>query len=1062
MSHILQIYNSIKKDPHYIGYNNIDWYYETIGEIDIWVNHGEEVEPPFKHYFFNSSSFSSLNSLIRSIPIGTLVAIRLRLNPNQIIDSVRDACLSIGSSEVLEYMNKSMTNLNIIGYKGSPVGTAMEKSSEDISVEVLPRINDLPRKLEIEAATGEVLINGIPVEYEYNYGLNVFLLTSNFDILNIRSFDTINDKTANEEFVLFIESQLDIPTLLILIVARTTVTGKDLKLSLDSSSMIVALGSKFFPKFYSNDKYWFILSSNSKSICEYSMPDLPGVIPSCSGSYIPFNDSLNFGTNVIIGSRYESSPYFSEFQSFIEIEGFQKGLVQYCRGFSMTIMDEVTSEILGSYEIILDPLGPFNWNQLSPERATEFILNEISIGSVVIIVSSRFLYYDEFPSYLIEAFRTLGSSLQTHQISPKSSYLLLGRKGCPPGSVLEKFHPTESASCLNGTFAPYNKMVKPYLDIKIISKGWVEGFVGMAKFYLNSQIVDLYSSRRGLNVMIINPANGKIENMDTFDTYLSSSESDRFVQMIKETPIGSIVAIAVQDEASKLITDEALNTIKTYLGGTKFTKSSFRASYSIIGEMGNPFAAIESYCPVENGINFPAICVKKLPVKSVYLLSNPIFKKIKIDSSMDIFVDNIQQSKMIENVKIWVDSIPVVDVDLYGLISNLPIYTIVVATINGKSISERSKLALSMIGASKINLALSQQNTSYCIVGRKGFSPGSALELYSKDYEVISLSTYEPKFSVGDQRVDKLTSTGFYTMVFNREYYYSANYESNMGNFNLKKGMKSLSGNNYDTRPCYTISEKEKKRNRKDRVFKVLIVGYEYNFTDSKLPDLSKETTQHYFAVWRHLLYLKLVYPDSIIIIKTFVENAPELVLVNSIPLKANILFGFNWLRKDNQSGDVLYFMFNGHGYQYPEEIKPDLSPHSGIVMLTTSTKTHTLAMSDLWGYINHLNNPVPEGVNLSMFLCCCFSENLLRYISDRDPILSHFYPVFSTSMNEVEILNLQLCSAATVGISQDIFVYNTYQSPKNPQILGPVFGNKDNVDPNIMFLLPLTQDPSK
>eukprot|EP01132_Coremiostelium_polycephalum_P006093 gene6093-7591_t len=1052
MPQVLKLYNSNKKDPHYIGFNNQDWYYEEIGEIDLWVHKENSVtDPPFNHYTINNE-YQKFFYLLDSAPVGTIVAIRLRFNTSKNIpDLVLYGCSLIGSSEIYNYSKNQYNDLNIIGLKGSPMGTALEKSSNDIAWEMEPRLNNLPKKLEMkDFFFNSLKIDGEVIKYANGNvvpGLFVFTLTNQMEIINMMSFDIKNNPiNGNTQFNEYIKSVLihEVQPL-ILVIARAMMDPFTayIDLTQDSIDTVKKLGSKFISDFLEGvrlgvEQFWFLLSSGSKSLCEYS-GDL-----GLSGTYMPFTDSLNFGPKIVAGSKHSTRALNPPLNSgsFIEIEGISEGVIQKAPGLIMTVLDEVTGQILGSYSILLRDL-PSKPNEFDAKQATEFILNEISVGSLVIICSSDIPKYLNItlPEYLVNAIRTLGSNLIPNRFGQTTSLVIIGRKGSPSGSAIEEIaYFGDNAICISTTYAPYNKMVKPFIEIKAISKGWGQGDpwypnkVGDARFYINSQLVEFFEPSRGLNVMVVNPTLGKIEYMDTFDTCGWTSESTRFINMLNEQEPNSVIAIAVMDDGSNAITDEALKAIKTIIGGTLYSKTSLRASYCLIGEIGNPSAVIETYSP-GNGLNYPAVCVKKQPVKAVYINSTVTFKQIRINSTMDFFINNsLQNGIIIDNVKIWADYQNPAIQDIFDYISSLPVHTIVVAAINVSSISERSKLALSMIGSSSINLSLDQPKVQYYIVGRKGSSPGSALEMYSKKNEVISLHALEPSFL---SQSKELASTGLYVMNFNREFYYDPIFDSNIDSHKFKKDMKSISGNNYKQNPAVssTLSKKSKKPKSR-RTFKALIVGQHYFGTDLLL-DYDGDYFTHYFKVWSHMWALSLLNPGSLVMMDSMIELPPNLEQYNSFYYTNNIMQKIDWLKDDINAGDVIYFMFDGHGClnHSPTELAQRFEP-------------------------------IPLGVNFSLFISSCYSAEIMLHF---DPhLLSQLYPMFTTGPYDFEYEDLNLLYCANK-IFQRPFLERTYNEIVNLMQeqfettgideIGPNFGNQ-LTNPEMLFLVPIAHPP--
>ncbi len=105
--------------------------------------------------------------------------------------------------------------------------------------------------------------------------------------------------------------------------------------------------------------------------------------------------------------------------------------------------------------------------------------------------------------------------------------------------------------------------------------------------------VDVSLNERGYNLAVIDPQTGTIESRATFDTFTSENESARLAQFIGKIPNGKIVAVAVRDEASRFLTDAAVNALQT-IGAMQDLRGKFRWSHAIIGAKGaSPGTALE-------------------------------------------------------------------------------------------------------------------------------------------------------------------------------------------------------------------------------------------------------------------------------------------------------------------------------------------------------------------------------------------------------------------------------------------------------------------------------------
>jgi len=101
---------------------------------------------------------------------------------------------------------------------------------------------------------------------------------------------------------------------------------------------------------------------------------------------------------------------------------------------------------------------------------------------------------------------------------------------------------------------------------------------------------------RGLNVVVMSDA-GAIISTHTFDTYASSTNSEKFATLITGLQDGVWVFVSVKDEASRYLTSNAKNAIKE-LGSTKIDRLGYRHSWCIIGRRGaKAGTVVEDYSP---------------------------------------------------------------------------------------------------------------------------------------------------------------------------------------------------------------------------------------------------------------------------------------------------------------------------------------------------------------------------------------------------------------------------------------------------------------------------------
>jgi hypothetical protein len=104
-----------------------------------------------------------------------------------------------------------------------------------------------------------------------------------------------------------------------------------------------------------------------------------------------------------------------------------------------------------------------------------------------------------------------------------------------------------------------------------------------AHIYVNG--ADVSPNERGYNIVVINAQTGAVETSAVFDTFESESESARLARYIAAIPQGKIVAVAVRDEASRSLTQEAVDALRS-IGATEDLRERWRWSHALIGAKG--------------------------------------------------------------------------------------------------------------------------------------------------------------------------------------------------------------------------------------------------------------------------------------------------------------------------------------------------------------------------------------------------------------------------------------------------------------------------------------------
>jgi hypothetical protein len=99
---------------------------------------------------------------------------------------------------------------------------------------------------------------------------------------------------------------------------------------------------------------------------------------------------------------------------------------------------------------------------------------------------------------------------------------------------------------------------------------------------------------RGYNLAVMDPQTGAVEATASFDTHLDGEASQALADLMASIPTGRIVAVAVRDEASRLLSEEAVQALRT-IGAESDLRGKFRWGQAIIGIKGaQPGQVVES------------------------------------------------------------------------------------------------------------------------------------------------------------------------------------------------------------------------------------------------------------------------------------------------------------------------------------------------------------------------------------------------------------------------------------------------------------------------------------
>jgi hypothetical protein len=110
--------------------------------------------------------------------------------------------------------------------------------------------------------------------------------------------------------------------------------------------------------------------------------------------------------------------------------------------------------------------------------------------------------------------------------------------------------------------------------------------------YVNGS--DVSPNQRGYNVAVLHPETGEVVQTGVFDTHMEEAASQALSDLIAAVPHGYIVAVAAADEASRLLSPEAVTALQS-IGATGDLRNRFRWGHAIVGVKGSaPGNALEA------------------------------------------------------------------------------------------------------------------------------------------------------------------------------------------------------------------------------------------------------------------------------------------------------------------------------------------------------------------------------------------------------------------------------------------------------------------------------------
>ncbi len=119
------------------------------------------------------------------------------------------------------------------------------------------------------------------------------------------------------------------------------------------------------------------------------------------------------------------------------------------------------------------------------------------------------------------------------------------------------------------------------VDIAVTGAGFDAGRFG--EIFVDGK--SAIENKRAYHLVAVNPQNGAVDRVASFDTFADASESVRLAQFIADLPRGEIVAGAATDDVSRSLQQSAINALRS-IGVEGDLRFQFRMGHAFIGVKG--------------------------------------------------------------------------------------------------------------------------------------------------------------------------------------------------------------------------------------------------------------------------------------------------------------------------------------------------------------------------------------------------------------------------------------------------------------------------------------------
>ena len=265
------------------------------------------------------------------------------------------------------------------------------------------------------------------------------------------------------------------------------------------------------------------------------------------------------------------------------------------RGLHVAVIDggSVNVTNVHCFDTYADPNASSNFVQL---------INSVPTGMFVAI-SAKDEVTNQLSQQAIQAIEGLGSKY-IRQIKYRGSWVILGRKGALPGTVLEaasNVGPTEIVSAILPTTQLFDNKCKVLVESV--------GFQSLGEYRLIiNNVKTTMQRRRGITLSVFEESRCVVERTVTYDTVVHG-QSSHLADFLANVPTGRIVVACVWDEAQYSLTEAAKVSLES-IGSALIHSITYRDAWAIVGRKGAaPGSVPESWAKSINSLGSSSVAV---------------------------------------------------------------------------------------------------------------------------------------------------------------------------------------------------------------------------------------------------------------------------------------------------------------------------------------------------------------------------------------------------------------------------------------------------------------------